>query len=51
LKFDIRDVVIIIGWLGVLAGIWLIYHPVAYIVAGISLVYVGFAGGTITKGE
>jgi hypothetical protein len=48
-KFDIRDVIIIIGWLGTLVGIWLIYWPAAYIVAGISLVCLGLIGGNSTK--
>jgi len=44
-KFDVNDAIIIIGWLGALVGIWLIYHPAAYIVAGISLVCFGLIGG------
>jgi hypothetical protein len=50
-KFDLRDVLIIAGWLGALVGIWLIYKPAAYVVAGISLVCLGLIGGDSTKGD
>jgi len=50
-KFDIRDIIIIIGWLGALVGIWLICRPAAYIVAGLSLVCFGLLGGNTTKEE
>ncbi len=48
-KFDLHDVLIIIGWLGALVGIWLVYRPAAYIVAGVSLVCFGLLGGNSTK--
>jgi hypothetical protein len=50
-KFDFNDFLILAGWLGALAGIWLIYQPVAYIVAGVSLMCFGFFGGNTTKDE
>ena len=40
-KFDVNDVLILIGGIGALVGIWLIYHPASYIVAGVALVYLG----------
>lgn len=40
-KFDVNDVLILIGGIGALVGIWLIYHPASYIVAGAALVYLG----------
>ena len=50
-KFDFSDALILIGWLGMLVGIWLIYQPAAYIVTGISLVCLGLLGGNTIKGE
>lgn len=40
-RFDFNDALIFIGALGALYGIWLIYHPASYIVAGAALVYLG----------
>lgn len=48
-KFDFNDAIILTGWAGALIGIWLIYHPAAYIAAGLSLVYFSLIGGP--KGE
>jgi hypothetical protein len=50
-RFDLNDALILIGWLGALAGIWLIYQPAAYIAAGISLVCLGLIGGSSTRDE
>ena len=41
-KFDFDDLLIVLGAAGVIAGIWLIYHPAAYIIAGAGLLVLGF---------
>lgn len=48
-KFDIDDLLILLGAAGVIGGIWLIYHPAAYILAGAGLMYLGLAKRTKTK--
>lgn len=41
IKFDIDDLMIVLGAAGVAGGLWLIYHPAAYILAGAGLFYLG----------
>jgi hypothetical protein len=50
-KFDFNDFIILIGWLIAISGIWLIYQPAAYIVAGLSILYVGLTGGNKKTGD
>ena len=35
--FDIDDLLVIVGMAGVFIGIWLIYHPAAYIIGGATI--------------
>ena len=40
-KFGIKDALLIIGAAGLFYGIWLIFPPAAYIVAGAGLIFIG----------
>lgn len=48
-KFDINDVLIIAGAIGIIAGVWLIFFPAALILTGILLLYLGLAGSLKEK--
>ncbi|MCK9569868.1 hypothetical protein M0R72_13070 [Candidatus Pacearchaeota archaeon] len=37
-KFDRSDVFILLGVIGILVGVWLIYIPVSVILAGLALI-------------
>jgi len=37
-KFDRSDIFILLGVLGILAGVWLIYIPASVIMAGLALI-------------
>jgi hypothetical protein len=39
--FDIDDLFILLGVAGVVIGVWLIYHPAAYILTGMVLLFLG----------
>lgn len=39
--FDQDDLLVLAGVAAVFIGIWLIYHPVAYIIGGAGLIYLG----------
>jgi hypothetical protein len=41
IRFDIDDILILLGAAGVFGGIWLIYHPAAYIAGGVVLLFLG----------
>lgn len=48
-NLDIDDLMILLGAAGVIGGIWLIYHPAAYIIAGAGLMYLGLTKRSNTK--
>ena len=41
-KFDLDDLLILLGVAGVIVGIWSIYYPVAIIIASAGLLVLGF---------
>ena len=47
--FDIDDLLVIVGMAGVFIGIWLIYHPAAYIIGGAGFIYIGLSGSRKNK--
>jgi hypothetical protein len=48
-KFDLSDLIILLGGISISVGLYMIYPPLMFLFAGSSLIWVGLPGKVVKK--